>query len=158
MKYSHQLNNEIYAFSGYSSIAGVSIDKVKNLEDGTLCLNEVKESIRGSDIHEPLTQLIVIENTHNMLGGKVLPLDFIDEISKICKENSLKLHMDGSRIFNAAVFSKQPVSRIVRDVDSVSFCLSKCLCCPVGSILLGSQKFIDQARRFRKALGGGMRQ
>lgn len=118
----------------------------------------MKESIRGSDIHEPITQMVVIENTHNMAGGKVLPLTFLEEISKICKENSLKLHMDGSRIFNAAAYLKEPVARLVRDVDSVSFCLSKSLCCPVGSILMGTKEFIGQARRFRKALGGGMRQ
>lgn len=109
-------------------------------------------------MHEPITRMIMIENTQNMCGGKVLPLKFLDEISKICMENSLKLHMDGSRIFNAAAYLKEPVSRIARDVDSVCFCLSKSLCCPVGSILMGTKEFIDQARRLRKALGGGMRQ
>lgn len=132
--------------------------KVKNLDDGTLCLTEVRDAIRSRDIHEPITKLIMVENTQNVMGGKVLPLEFLDEISKICKENSLKLHMDGARIFNAAVFSNQPVSRIVRDVDSIGFCLSKGLGCAVGSVLLGSKEFINQAKIFRKTLGGGMRQ
>lgn len=76
----------------------------------------------------------------------------------MCKANDLRLHMDGARVFSAAEYLKVPVSRVVRDVDSVSFCLSKNLCCPVGSLLVGSKKFVGQARRYRKALGGGMRQ
>lgn len=93
-----------------------------------------------------------------MAGGKVLPLDWIEELSTVCKENNLKLHMDGARVFSAAEYLHVPVSRIVRDVDSVQFCLSKNLCCPVGSLVVGTKQFADQARRFRKALGGGMRQ
>lgn len=147
-----------YENGGAASIAGVSMCKVKNLDDGTLCLNEVREAIRSYDIHEPITKLVMIENTHNVTGGKALPLEFLDEISKICKENSMKLHMDGARIFNAAEYSQTSEARIVRDVDSIGFCLSKGLSCPVGSVLLGTREFIDQARRFRKALGGGMRQ
>lgn len=161
-----------------SAIANVFVNKVHNFDDGTFSIDEVKEGIRGNDAHEPLSQLVCIENTHNMAGmlevfcwkkfftlkllhqtgGKVLPLDWIEELSKVCKENNLKLHMDGARIFNAAEFLKLPVSRIVRDVDSVCFCLSKNLCCPVGSVLLGTKTFINEARRYRKALGGGMRQ
>lgn len=91
-------------------------------------------------------------------GGKVIPLEWIEQLSKVCKENSLALHMDGARIFNAAEYLKVPVSRVARDVDSVCFCLSKNLCCPVGSLLVGTKQFVDKARRFRKALGGGMRQ
>lgn len=134
------------------------MNKVKNLKDGTLCLQEVREAIHDGEIHKPITRLIAIENTHNEAGGKALPLEFIDEISKICKENSLKLHMDGARIFNAAEYCKESVARIVRDVDSVGFCLSKGLGCPIGSVLLGTKEFIQQARRLRKALGGGTRQ
>jgi threonine aldolase len=91
-------------------------------------------------------------------GGKVLPLDWIEEVSGVCKEKNLKLHMDGARVFSASEYLGVPISRVVRDVDSVSFCLSKNLCCPVGSLLVGNRVFVDQARRFRKALGGGMRQ
>lgn len=85
-------------------------------------------------------------------------MEWIEDLSKVCKDNNLKLHMDGARIFNAAEYLKVPVSRVARDVDSVCFCLSKNLCCPVGSLLIGSKQFVDNARRFRKALGGGMRQ
>lgn len=91
-------------------------------------------------------------------GGKVIPLDWIEELSKVCKDKDLKLHMDGARIFNAAEYLKVPVSRVARDVDSVCFCLSKNLCCPVGSLLVGTKQFVDKARRLRKALGGAMRQ
>jgi threonine aldolase len=91
-------------------------------------------------------------------GGKVLPLEWIEELAVVCKEKNLKLHMDGARVFSAAEHLGVPISRVVRDVDSVSFCLSKNLCCPVGSLLVGKKDFVDQARRFRKALGGGMRQ
>ena len=88
----------------------------------------------------------------------MLPLDWIEEMSKVCKENNLKLHMDGARVFSAAEYLNVPVSRVVRDVDSVQFCLSKNLCCPVGSLVVGTKEFADKARRYRKALGGGMRQ
>jgi threonine aldolase len=147
-----------YECAGAATVAGISLNKVKNLPDGTLCLKEVEENIRGQDIHEPITNLVVIENTHNIMGGTVLPLDFIENLSKLCKKHSIKIHMDGARVFNAAEYLKHPVSRIVRDVDSVGFCLSKGLSCPVGSVLMGTKDFIDQARRLRKALGGGMRQ
>lgn len=93
-----------------------------------------------------------------MMGGKVVPLDWIEELSKVCREKHLKLHMDGARVFNAAEHLQVPIARVVRDVDTVSFCLSKNLCCPAGSMLVGSRDFIDKARRMRKALGGGMRQ
>lgn len=111
----------------------MSICLVENLEDGTLNTQEIRNSIRGNDIHEPLTQLVIIENTQNFTGGKVLPLEFLDEIAKICRENSLKLHMDGSRIFNAALYCNESVARIARDVDSICFCLSKALLCPIGN-------------------------
>lgn len=88
----------------------------------------------------------------------MIPLEWTEELSKVCKENNLAIHMDGARIFNAAEYLKVPVSRVARDVDSVCFCLSKNLCCPVGSLLVGTQQFVDKARRLRKALGGGMRQ
>ncbi|KAG5668139.1 hypothetical protein PVAND_016091 [Polypedilum vanderplanki] len=147
-----------YEQGSASSLAGVFVHKLENNEDGTFSIEAVKKLARGSDIHEPVTQLVVVENTHNMAGGKVLPLNWIEELSKVCKDKNLKLHMDGARVFSAAEYLKVPVSRVVRDVDSISFCLSKNLCCPVGSLLVGKKEFVEQARRFRKALGGGMRQ
>lgn len=167
-----------YEQGSASSLAGVFVHKLTNAEDGTFSIDELRNHIRGADIHEPITQLVVVENTHNMagnksfyayifdlsnyifmnLGGKVLPLSWIEELSSVCKEKNLSLHMDGARVFSAAEYLNVPVSRVVRDVDSVSFCLSKNLCCPVGSLLVGKKNFVDQARRLRKALGGGMRQ
>lgn len=101
---------------------------------------------------------IINDKSQLLTGGKVLPLEWIEELSKVCKERNLKLHMDGARIFNAAEYLKVSAARVARDVDSVCFCLSKGLCCPVGSLLAGTKEFVAQARRLRKALGGGMRQ
>ncbi|XP_065173935.1 uncharacterized protein [Atheta coriaria] len=144
---------------GPSFIAGVSQNCLTNLDDGTFDLKEMQERIRSiGDIHEPITSLIIIENTHNMCGGRVLPLEWIDELATIAKRHNLPVHMDGARLMNAAVASKTPPARICRDVDSVCFCLSKGLAAPVGSVLAGSQQFCTLARRYRKALGGGMRQ
>lgn len=121
-------------------------------------MNELRSKFRGSDCHEPKTSLVIVENTHNICGGKVLPLQWLDELNAICKDHKLKMHMDGARIFNAADYLNVPVSRIVRDFDSATFCLSKGLCAPIGSVLVGSKEFIDQARYLRKGLGGAMRQ
>nr|XP_019561917.2 LOW QUALITY PROTEIN: probable low-specificity L-threonine aldolase 2 [Aedes albopictus] len=148
----------LYEQGGSAQLAGVLLNNIKNKPDGTFCLEELQNKFRGFDVHEPNTELVLIENTHNMCGGKVLPLQWMEDLSKICKEKSIKLHMDGARVFNAAEHLKVPVSRVVRDVDSVCFCLSKSLAVPVGSMLVGSKEFIKQAHRLRKALGGGMRQ
>lgn len=118
----------------------------------------MRAKIRGSDIHEPKTSLAIVENTHNICGGKVIPMKWLDEFVAVCKEYKIKMHMDGARIFHAAEYLKLPVSRLARDFDSVQFCLSKSLCAPVGSMLVGSMGFIAYARRMRKLLGGGMRQ
>lgn len=147
-----------YEQGSAAQIANVFIHSIPNLPDGTFSIDAVRENIRGGDIHEPVTQLVVVEQTHNMSGGKVIPLGWIEELSKVCRDNNLALHMDGARIFNAAENLKVPVARVARDVDSVCFCLSKNLCCPVGSLLVGTKQFVDKARRLRKALGGGMRQ
>lgn len=105
-----------------------------------------------------MTRLAIVENTQNICGGRVIPLKWIDELVSICKQHNIRMHVDGARIFHAAEYLNIPVSRITRDFDSVTFCLSKSLCCPVGSILLGSQDFINYARRMRKVLGGAARQ
>lgn len=147
-----------YEQGSAAQIANVFVHNIPNLADGTFSIDAVRENLRGSDIHEPITQLVVIEQTHNMSGGKVVPLSWIEELSQVCRDNNLALHMDGARIFNAAEYLKVPVARVARDVDSISFCLSKNLCCPVGSLLCGTKQFVDKARRLRKALGGGMRQ
>lgn len=119
----------------------------------------MKQRIRGADpYHEPKTTLAIVENTHNICGGRTIPLDWLDEFVKVCDEHSLAKHMDGARIFNAAAHLKVSPARITRDFDSITFCLSKGLCAPVGSMLIGSSEFIKKARTFRKLLGGGMRQ
>ncbi|XP_058130688.1 uncharacterized protein LOC131287499 [Anopheles ziemanni] len=148
----------LYEQGGAAQIAGVLLSTIRNNPDGTFCLNELARKFRGFDVHEPDTVLVMVENTHNMCGGKVLPLEWLEKLATICREKGAKVHMDGARVFNAAAYLNVPVSRVVRDVDSVCFCLSKGLACPVGSILLGTKEFIKEAHRLRKALGGGMRQ
>ncbi|GLV34955.1 uncharacterized protein CBL_09435 [Carabus blaptoides fortunei] len=149
----------LFEQAGCAQIAGVQQVIAKNKPDGTFDLDELKSRIRmHPDVHEPITSLIVVENTHNMCGGKVLPLPWLDQVGVIAKKHNIKLHMDGARLFNAVVQSKIPAARIVRDVDSVCFCLSKNLGLPLGSLLVGSKAFIEKARRMRKVLGGGMRQ
>lgn len=152
--------SHVYLFEqgGASQLAGIQISPIKNKPDGTFCLENFQRHFHGRDVHEVITTMAVVENTHNMCGGKVIPLEWLDEFTRICQANDLRTHMDGARIFNAAAHLKVPVARIVRDFDSVNFCLSKGLCAPVGSMLVGSQAFITKARRTRKVLGGGMRQ
>ncbi|XP_044759593.1 probable low-specificity L-threonine aldolase 2 [Coccinella septempunctata] len=154
-------NSHTFRFEqgGPSQIAGVQSCLLRNKEDGTFDLNELRDKIRvDSDVHEPVTQLVIVENTHNMCGGKVLPLEWLAEVQKISRENGVKVHMDGARVMNAAVYQKVPVSEIAKYVDTICFCLSKGLGAPVGSILAGSKNFIAKANRVRKVLGGGWRQ
>ncbi|CAH2010728.1 unnamed protein product [Acanthoscelides obtectus] len=144
---------------GSAQIAGVQTALVKNNEDGTFSLDELRERIRKNpDMHEPKTSLIVVENTHNLCGGKVLPLDWLEKVGFIAAEHNIPVHMDGARLMNAAVYLKVPPRRVVKDVDTVCFCLSKGLGCPVGAVLVGSKSFINEAKHARKALGGGWRQ
>jgi len=153
-----QAHSFLYEQGGAAHLAGVSLNLIQNKPDGTFDLDEFEQKVRGFDIHEPKTQLVMVENTHNMCGGKVLPLEWLEQLSKRARAHGLKIHMDGARVFNAAAYMNVPVSRIARDVDTVCFCLSKGLSCPVGSLLVGSKEFIKEAHRGRKALGGGMRQ
>ncbi|XP_050308579.1 uncharacterized protein LOC126744989 isoform X2 [Anthonomus grandis grandis] len=144
---------------GTAQIAGVHTAVIKNNEDGTFSIEDLRKKIRKNpDFHEPISSLIIVENTHNLCGGKVLPLEWLEKVHNLAEEHHLPVHMDGARMMNAAVYLKVPPSRIVKDVDSVCFCLSKGLGCPVGAILAGTSTFIDKARRVRKALGGGWRQ
>lgn len=147
-----------YEQGGVASIGGVHSRTVKTLSNGTLDLDDLKAKIMPNDVHAPCTRLVCIENTHNLMGGRVLHPAYIKRLVQLTRANSLKLHVDGARIFNAATALDVPVASLVEDADSVSFCLSKGLGAPVGSIILGSSEFITKARRLRKALGGGMRQ
>lgn len=119
---------------------------------------QIEAAIRPDDDHFPVTRLVCLENTHNKAGGRVISAEYTDSVGLICKKHNLALHVDGARIFNAAVALGVSVDRLVQAADSVSVCLSKGVGAPVGSVLVGSAAFIRKARRLRKALGGGMRQ
>ena len=127
-------------------------------EDGVMSWKKIESTLRPGGPHNAPTTLIAIENTHNMLGGTIYPQEIIDDICARAHERRLKVHMDGARVFNASVATDTPVSRIVRDADSVMFCLSKGLGAPVGSLLASTADGIARARLYRKRLGGGMRQ
>ncbi len=140
-----------------SRLWGCQIRSVSG-HNGVLAPDDVAALIRGDDIHYPLTSVVSVENTHNYAGGTVWPQESLDALSHLCRDRGLALHMDGARVFNAQVASGVPVSRITRDVDMASVCLSKGLGAPVGSLVVGSAARIHAARRVRKILGGGMRQ
>ena len=153
-----QAHTFYYEVGGVSALGGIMVHTVPNQPDGTMNLTDLRRAIRGEDVHFPTTRLIALENTHNRCGGVVLGLDYIQSIVDLAKEFGLYLHMDGARIFNAAVKLDIPVKKMVAGIDSVTFCLSKGLGAPVGSVLCGAQDFIEKARKIRKQLGGGMRQ
>ncbi|GHO50085.1 low-specificity L-threonine aldolase [Ktedonospora formicarum] len=148
-----------YEAGGASSLGGAPMYVVPTLSSGMLDLERLRDGIAGQeDVHVAPTGLICVENTHNRCGGTVLTVEQLESIASITHEHSIPLHMDGARIFNAAVALRIPVSELVRPVDSLMFCLSKGLSAPVGSMLVGSKEFIGRAMRTRKMLGGGMRQ
>lgn len=148
----------IYESGGISAYGGIHSHQLSNNEDGTIDLDLIRNAIRSNDIHFPKTSLICIENTHNKCFGYPLNLDYINKLSNIAHENNIKIHMDGARVFNACVALDLPLKKILSNIDSVTFCLSKGLASPIGSIICGNKKFIQKARRIRKSLGGGMRQ
>lgn len=143
---------------GASALGGVSFHTVPNGRRGILDPNDVEAAIRADDPHMPRTSLVCIENTHNQCGGFPLSPDEMKKIGDIAHGHHLPVHLDGARIFNAAVALDVPVSELVQDADSVTFCLSKGLSCPVGSVIVGSSDYIREARRWRKMVGGSMRQ
>ena len=143
---------------GMAALGGIQPCAVPNQRDGTLALEDVRASIRSEDVHHPITRLVCIENTQNICGGVPLTPDYTRQVGELARQNGLLLHVDGARIFNSAAAQNVSVRELVDPADSVMFCLSKGLAAPVGSILAGSQKFINRARHIRKMLGGGMRQ
>ena len=147
-----------YEVGGAAALGGVIMHTVPNDRSGRLDPNDVEQAIRGKNLHYPETTLICLENTHNRCGGAVLTPDYTKEICDIAHTHGLKVHLDGARIFNAAIALGVPVPLLTGNVDSVSFCLSKGLSAPVGSLLCGSKNFVERARKYRKMLGGGMRQ
>jgi threonine aldolase len=147
-----------YEVGGAAALGGVVLRTVPNDSYGRLNPDDIKRAIRGKGIHYPETTLLCLENTHNRCGGAVLSADYTNEICNLAHAYGLKVHLDGARIFNAAIALGVPAWVLTENVDSVSFCLSKGLSAPVGSLLCGSKDFVDRARKFRKMLGGGMRQ
>ncbi|MBY8984699.1 MAG: threonine aldolase [Candidatus Lokiarchaeota archaeon] len=152
---SHIFGHEV---GSAARIGGLMINTFPS-KRGVPSLDHLQDLIRDKeDIHEPPTTLLCAENTHNFHGGAIVEPKILRELKGFAEKNELKFHLDGARIFNASVALNQPVTQFTTHVDSVMFCLSKGLSCPVGSIVAGSKEFISKARKFRKMLGGGMRQ
>ena len=147
-----------YEVGGASVLGGVIMRTVPTDSCGRLSLDDIERAIRSKDIHYPRTTLVCLENTHNRCGGAVLTADYTDEVCNLAHGRGLEVLLDGARIFNAAVALGVPASNLTRNVDSVALCLSKGLSAPVGSLLCGNKGFVERARKFRKMLGGGMRQ
>ncbi len=147
-----------YEQGGMSALASVQPHTLPNLPDGTLRLEDIAAAIRSDDQHFPTTRLVALENTHNRMGGAVLTPEYVHAVADLAHSRGLRLHIDGARIFNAAAALGVPVRELTQYADSVTFCLSKGLSAPVGSVLVGSKDFVRRAHRARKAVGGGMRQ
>ena len=146
-----------YEVAGLAAIAGVMARTIAGT-DGVFDLNDVEQSIRSKDIHQPVSKLISIEQTHNRAGGVVIPLANMQAIGKIASEHNMAFHVDGARIFNAATYLNVNVAKLAEPATTVQFCLSKGLSAPIGSLLVGPSETIEKARKFRKMVGGGMRQ
>ena len=148
-----------YEAGGISAFGGVHSHQINNNDDGTININDIVSAIRKKgDDHFPKTKLICLENTHNACYGSPINTDFFNEVKNIAKKHNIPIHLDGARIFNAAIALNKSVDELTKDCDSVSCCLSKGLSAPVGSVILGNKNFISKAKSLRKALGGGMRQ
>jgi threonine aldolase len=146
-----------YEGAAISAFAGVQPRTIKG-NRGAMNPVDVEAAIRGEDIHLPETSLICLENTHNRAGGAIVPIENMKSIYEIASQNEIPVHLDGARLFNAAVALNQPVSEFTKYTTTVQICLSKGLGAPVGSIIAGSDAFIKKARKWRKRLGGGLRQ
>jgi threonine aldolase len=144
--------------AGMAALGGIQAAVVKNQPDGTLRLEDLQASIRAEDVHHPRTRLICLENTQNICGGVPLTPEYTRQVAELAHARGLALHVDGARLFNAAVAQGVSAAALAGPADSVMFCLSKGLGAPVGSVLCGSRPFIAEALRYRKQVGGGMRQ
>jgi threonine aldolase len=154
----NQAHTFLFEVGGISALGGVFPHTLPNQPDGTLELDAVRGAVRSDDVHLPPSRLLVLENTHNRCGGVPINVDYMRKAGAVAKAAGLKIHLDGARIFNAAAALDVSARELSEEADSITFCLSKALCAPVGSVLCGSKAFIDRARRIRKQLGGGMRQ
>jgi len=147
-----------YEVGGSAAIGGVVMRNIPNKDNGEIDIAAIERAIRPVNIHYPETALLCLENTHNRCGGSVLSPEYTDKAVGLAHGKGLKVHLDGARIFNASVALGTPVTTLTRGFDSVSFCVSKGLSAPVGSLLCGTNEFVARARKWRKMLGGGMRQ
>lgn len=156
------LGDRAHAFlneqGGSAAIGNIHPRTVPNQPDGKLALNDIEHAIRADNDHYPRTRLIMLENTHNSCNGSPLDDVYMKSVGEIARNHGLTIHVDGARIFNASIALGVEVCDLVSQADSVSFCLSKALAAPVGSVVCGTKNFIAKARRVRKVLGGGMRQ
>lgn len=148
----------LYEQGGMAALGGIMPHTIPNQADGTLRLDDIAGAIRANEQHQPRSRLVCLENTHNACNGAPLLPDYVRAVADLAHGRGLKVHVDGARIFNASVALGVDVRDLVRDVDSVTFCLSKGLSAPVGSVICGDAAFIAEAHRARKVLGGGMRQ
>ncbi|NNF01129.1 MAG: aminotransferase class I/II-fold pyridoxal phosphate-dependent enzyme [Bacteroidia bacterium] len=146
-----------YEGGGIAFTSGLSTTLLSS-ENGLISADQIKEAINPDDLHKAKTQLVVLENTHNRGGGSCYDIKEVERIKKLCDENKLRMHLDGARLFNAVIAKGYQVAEFSKFFDSVSICLSKGLGAPVGSLLVSTEETIYNARRFRKVLGGGMRQ
>jgi threonine aldolase len=148
----------LHEAGGISALGGVHSCQLPNQTDGSLELEDIAAAIRSDDPHEPVTRLVCLENTHNACGGVYQTPEYVRRAVEFAHGRGLSVHLDGARIFNAAAAQGVEAIALAGPADSVTFCLSKGLCAPVGSVLCGSRPFIAKAQRLRKMLGGGMRQ
>ncbi len=153
-----QSHTYFYEQGGLAALGGIHPRVLANQPDGTLAGTEIEAAIRPDDVHFPRTRLLTLENTHNRCFGTPLAPSYLKSVSQTAHRFGLQVHVDGARIFNAAVALGVSARDLAADIDSLTFCLSKGLAAPVGSVVCGPQAFIDEARRARKIVGGGMRQ
>jgi threonine aldolase len=147
-----------YEQGGAASLGGIHPRTLPNEPDGTIRLESIEAAVRSDDVHFPRSRLVILENTHNRCNGTPLTSAYTAAVGQLARRHGLCMHIDGARIFNAAVALGVDVRELAAPADSVTFCLSKGLAAPVGSVLCGDADFIARARRARKVLGGGMRQ
>ena len=148
----------LYEAGGIAALGSIHPRAIPNEPDGTMLFNDIETAIRSDNVHFPRTRLICLENTHNLCNGAPLTPDYITSVATLAQRHGIMIHVDGARIFNASISLGINVQELTRHADSVSFCLSKGLAAPIGSLVCGSEEFIAEARRIRKVLGGGMRQ
>jgi threonine aldolase len=154
-----QAHTYVYEAGGAAALGGIVMTPIHNNEVGEFDLDELRAEIeRSPDAHFARTSLVALENTHNLCAGAAVELSHIAAVSELAHGASIPVHLDGARIFNAALALETTAEKIASFVDTVSFCLSKGLACPVGALLCGSREFVDEACRTRQLLGGGMRQ